>query len=82
MTDDEIDTSDIPPLTKEFFERAHWREPIPEDVEIIIDVTIPVDAEVLSWFRARGDDWERRMNDALREYVKMHGDTEDHRASA
>ena len=29
MKDEEIDTSDIPPLTEEFFKRAKWRDPLP-----------------------------------------------------
>jgi len=29
MTDDMIDTSEIPPLTKEFFATAKWRMPKP-----------------------------------------------------
>jgi hypothetical protein len=27
MSDEEIDTSDIPPLNDEFFAKAHWRMP-------------------------------------------------------
>jgi len=82
MSDEEIDTSDIPLLTREFFERAHWREPISEDVTIIVDVTIPVNANVLAWFKAQGDDWEQRIDAALREYVKTHVGTDEDRAAS
>jgi uncharacterized protein (DUF4415 family) len=64
LTDDEIDTSDIPLLTEEFFKRAkiRWpREPVA--------VTVHLDPEVLAWFRALGEDFEPRLNQALREYV-------------
>jgi len=29
MTESEIDTSDIPPLTKEFFNKSRWWKPVP-----------------------------------------------------
>ena len=35
-------------------------------------VSIRYDAEVLEFFRATGDGWQTRMNDALREWVKTH----------
>ena len=31
LTDEEIDTSDIPPLSQEFFDNAIWREPLRPD---------------------------------------------------
>jgi uncharacterized protein (DUF4415 family) len=63
MTDDEIDTSDIPPLTDEFFKRARIRMPKRP-------LTIQVDSDVLDWFKAQGDDYERRINAALRIYAE------------
>ncbi len=39
MTDDMIDTSEIPPLTDEFFEEATWRMPDPEVASTIEDET-------------------------------------------
>jgi uncharacterized protein (DUF4415 family) len=66
MTDDEIDTSDIPEVTEEEFKRATLRlGPRPT-------VSIRVDAEVLAWIKQYGDDWEQRIHDAMREYVKKH----------
>ena len=52
MTDDTIDTSDIPPLDDEFFARAKWRV-LKKDGVV---VRIRVDPEVLAWFRSQGDD--------------------------
>gem|GEM_PF-1403462 len=40
LTDDEIDTSDIPPLTDSFFTRAKWRKPVKP-----IAVTVHLDPE-------------------------------------
>lgn len=67
MTDDEIDTSDIPPLTDEFFKRARVRMP-----KRAVTVTMPVDADVLEWFKQQGDDYEQRMKAALRIYAEAH----------
>ena len=65
MTDDEIDTSDIPPLTDAFFKRAKIRMPKRA-------LTLQVDSDVLDWFQAQGDDYERRINAALRIYAEAH----------
>jgi uncharacterized protein (DUF4415 family) len=67
MTDEEIDTSDIPPLTEEFFKRAKVRMPKRK-----VAVTMQVDPDVLDWFKAQGEDYERRMNAALRIYAEAH----------
>jgi len=69
MADEEIDTSEVPPLTDDFFRRATWRKPTP------VSVTIRVDPEILAWFRAQGDAGERRLAEALRIYVDAHKGT-------
>ena len=65
----EIDTSDIPPLTEEFFKRATVRLP-----RHTVTVTIRVDPDVLAWFKAQGEDCEQRMQAALRIYAEAHKD--------
>ena len=67
ITDDKIDTSDIPPLTEEFFATARWRMPEPTE-----KVTVEVESEVIEWFRAQGDDYERYLAAALRIYAQAH----------
>jgi uncharacterized protein (DUF4415 family) len=67
MTDEEIDTSDIPPLTEDFFNRATVRMPKRK-----VAVTVQVDPDVLAWFRSQGEDYEKRMNAALRIYAEAH----------
>lgn len=37
-----------------------------------ISTTIRFDADILAAFKARGDGWQTRMNDALREWLKSH----------
>jgi uncharacterized protein (DUF4415 family) len=66
MTDEEIDTSDIPPLDEAFFADAKLR--VPEKVS----VTVNVDADVLEWFRAQGEEFQQRINAALRIYAEAH----------
>lgn len=67
MTDENIDTSDIPPLDDDFFERASLR--IPEQQ---VAVTLHVDANILAWFKAQGEDYEERLSAALRIYAEAH----------
>jgi uncharacterized protein (DUF4415 family) len=66
MTDDEIDTSDIPPLTDEFFSKANLRMPASSSAI----VAIRVDSETLSWFQSKGEDAEQHMAAALRIYAE------------
>ncbi len=67
MSDDMIDTSDIPPLTEEFFSTAKWRMPKQK-----VKVTVEVEPDVLEWFKARGDNYDRCLAAALRIYAQAH----------
>jgi uncharacterized protein (DUF4415 family) len=67
LSDKEIDTSDIPPVTAARFPRAALRLPRRR-----IDVRLHVDSDVMAWFKAQGEDYERRMNTALRIYAEAH----------
>lgn len=57
LSDEEIDTSDIPPLTDEDFARSEWRLPaalkpnlFAETVPVMVEVA--VDGDILAWFQA------------------------------
>ena len=67
MTDEEIDTSDIPPLDETFFSNARLRVPGKR-----VSVTLDVDADVIEWFRAQGEDFQNRVNAALKIYAEAH----------
>ena len=67
MDDKAIDTSDIPPLSKSFFEKATLRAPRQP-----VAVTMHVAPDVLAWFQAQGQEYEQRMNAALRIYAEAH----------
>ena len=64
MTDEEIDTSDIPPLDDDFFAKAKLRMPKQ------VSVTMRLDADLMEWFRAQGEEYESLINSALRRYVE------------
>ena len=72
MKDEEIDTSDIPPLDETFFANAKLRMPGKK-----VSLTVNVDADVLEWFKAQGEEFQNRINAALRIYVDAH--KEQHR---
>jgi uncharacterized protein (DUF4415 family) len=67
MTDEMIDTSDIPPLSNAFFDKATLRMPRQP-----VAITVNVDSDVLTWFQQHGDQYEQLMNAALRIYAEAH----------
>lgn len=67
LTDETIDTSDIPPLDDTFFANAKLRMPDKK-----VSVTVSVDADVLAWFEAQGKEFQQRINAALRIYAEVH----------
>jgi uncharacterized protein (DUF4415 family) len=71
MKDEEIDTSDIPPLNETFF--ADARLHLPKKKE---SVTLDVDADVLDWFKAQGADFPQRINAALKIYADAHKESQ------
>lgn len=63
-----IDTRDIPEVTDwAGAERGRFYRPIKQQV------TLRIDADVLAWFKTRGDKYQTRINAALREYIEHHG---------
>ncbi len=67
MSDDMIDTSDIPPLTDDFFVMAKWRMPKPK-----VKVMVEIEPEVLDWFKSQGSDWKHHLTAAVRIYAHAH----------
>lgn len=66
MTDNEIDTSDILPLTDEFFSKAKLRMPSSS----LATAAIRVDSETLAWFQSKSKEAEQHMAAALRIYKR------------
>ena len=67
MTDEEIDTSDIPPLDDAFFSDAQLRLP-----EGKVPVVMSLDADVFQWFKSQGAEYQNLINTALRSYADEH----------
>jgi uncharacterized protein (DUF4415 family) len=63
MPDDEIDYSDIPPLTDKFWQNA-VRSPLYRPVKQ--QLTVRLDADVLAWLRKQGRGYQTRINSLLR----------------
>ncbi|MCG1017359.1 MULTISPECIES: BrnA antitoxin family protein [Burkholderiaceae] len=58
--------------TDEQFAQMKRRGGRPKLEQPKIAVTVRYDADVLQQFRASGDGWQTRMNNALREWLKTH----------
>jgi uncharacterized protein (DUF4415 family) len=71
MTDEDIDTSDIPELSPEMFARGIVRRGL-EPVAPKAQLTIRVDREVLEWFRQQGSGYQTRINALMRAYMEAH----------
>ena len=67
MTDDMIDTSDIPVLTEDFFALAKWR--MPKDK---VKVMVEVEPEIAQWFKAQGEKSQQVLAEALRTDAQEH----------
>jgi uncharacterized protein (DUF4415 family) len=61
--DDEIDYSDIPPLTERFWKNA-VRNPFYRPIKK--QITLRLDADVIAWLRAQGKGYQTRANALLR----------------
>ncbi|TDT43080.1 uncharacterized protein (DUF4415 family) [Halospina denitrificans] len=62
--DRDIDTSDIPELDDSFFRDAELKVPAKRAV------TLRLDEDVLSWFKAQGKGYQTRINQLLRRYME------------
>ncbi len=67
MTDEEIDTSDIPPLDEKFFANARLRMPRGK-----VAVTVSVEKDVNDWYQAQGEESKALMSAALKIYAEAH----------
>ncbi len=67
MTDEEIDTSDIPPMDEKFFANARLRMPHGK-----VAVTVSVEKDVNDWYQAQGEESKALMSAALKIYAEAH----------
>ena len=64
MEDNEINYTDIPPLSEEFFQQAKLYVPTSQ--------SILLDRDVFSWFAEQGQEYPRLINTILRHYITQH----------
>lgn len=67
MEDEDIDTSDIPPLSADFLAKAKLKTP-----KSAVKIEVEVDNETLAWFQAQGETAQQQMSIALRIYAQAH----------
>jgi uncharacterized protein (DUF4415 family) len=76
MADEEIDFSDIPPLTDEQLSAMKpLRDVFPDAVQEKVRITLRLDSDIVSWFKeqvtqAGGGNYQSFINDALRRYIE------------
>ena len=69
MTDDEIDTSDIPVTTPDMFAKAVVKRGLKTKASKS-QLTLRVDSDVVKWFKSYGRGYQTRINALLRAYME------------
>lgn len=64
--EEDIDYSDIPPLTEEFFQNATLRIPATQAKQLI-----QLDPDILQWFQAQGGEYKLLINSVLRRHIEQ-----------
>jgi uncharacterized protein (DUF4415 family) len=64
-SEENIDYSDIPPLTDDFFERATLRIPADKANNLV-----QLDPDIKQWFESQGKQYETLINKVLRQYME------------
>lgn len=70
ITDAQIDPSDIPELTDDWFARAARNNAM--KIPAKQQISLRVDEDILAFFKAHGTRYQTRMNAVLRAYVEAH----------
>jgi len=69
MTDEEIDYSDIPPLTEEFFEKTTLRVPATQAQNLV-----QLDPDIMMWFQSQSSEYKALINSILRRHIQGNSD--------
>ena len=69
IKDQDIDYSDIPETSADFWANAELKMPVRKD-----RITIRIDADVLVWLRSDGKRYQSRINAILRQYMDAHSE--------
>lgn len=65
MKDKEIDYSDIPKSSSNFWKDAKLDYPVKKE-----KLSLRLDADILDWFKSHGKGYQTRINSALKSYVE------------
>ena len=79
LKDEDIDLSASPEITPQMFARAvvrHGLKPIVRKSQL----TLRLDNDVLTWFKAQGRGYQTRINSLLRAYMEAHREHSKRRA--
>ncbi len=71
MKDEDIDFSDIPPITEEMWKNGMLRKnfkPIPRKNQD----NLPIDKDIIEFFKAQGFNYPLKINQLLRAYMEAH----------
>ncbi|NET17193.1 MAG: BrnA antitoxin family protein [Okeania sp. SIO1H6] len=66
INDSEIDTSDIPELDEQFWQKARRVEPISQET-----VLIKLDRDIINWFKYQTPNYKTIINQVLRAYINQ-----------
>ena len=66
IKDSEIDTSDIPELDEQFWQKARRVEPIPQET-----VLIKLEPDIVNWFKHQSPNYKTIINQVLRDYINQ-----------
>ncbi|TRD17294.1 BrnA antitoxin family protein [Palleronia caenipelagi] len=69
LEDEDIDFSDQPELTEDFWSTAKVVMPVARN---LTQVTAKFDSDVVEWFKQQGRGYQARMNAVLRSYYDAH----------
>jgi uncharacterized protein (DUF4415 family) len=71
LRDKDIDIFDNPEVTPEMFAKAVLRKGL-QPVDRKTQVTLRIDADVLTWFKKQGRGYQTRINSLLKAYKEAH----------
>ena len=69
MTDDEIDYSDIPPITDEMWAKGALRKGFKPNSDSSQEIMV-IDSDFMEFFKSQSRNYQSKINELLREYMK------------
>ncbi|HMS42060.1 MAG TPA: BrnA antitoxin family protein [Pyrinomonadaceae bacterium] len=71
MTDDEIDYSDIPPITDEMWAKGTLHKGFKPNSDISQQIMV-IDRDIMEFFKSQTRNYQSKINELLRDYMKAH----------